>query len=80
MGTKPTTTIPIWFFIGISLLVNGIIIFAAGVYQVVQPPPMEDRVVLFELHAGVWWGMILALLGALYCWRFAPSREAAPGH
>jgi hypothetical protein len=79
MAMKPRTTIPIWFFIGISLLVNGIIIFGASLYQVVQSPPMEARVVLFELHAGVWWGAILTLLGAFYCWHFAPSREDPTG-
>jgi len=67
-------SISIWFFIGISLLVNGVIIFAAGVYELVQPPSPDVRVVLFEYHAPVWWGAMLAALGAFYCWHFAPSR------
>jgi len=67
-------TISIWFFIGISLLVNGVIIFAAGIYELIQPPPPEVRVVLYQYHAGVWWGAMLAVAGAVYCWHFAPSR------
>lgn len=71
---KSGMTISIWFFIGISLLVNGVIIFGAGVYELFQPPPADARVVLFQYHAGLWWGAVLAVLGAFYCWHFAPSR------
>ena len=47
--------ISIWFFIGISLAVNGALILAAGIYQLVDPP-VNPGVVLFKLHANVWWG------------------------
>jgi len=67
-------TISIWFFIGVCLLVDGVIILAAGVYELIQPPPVEARVVLFQYHASVWWGAMLAALGAFYCWHFLPSR------
>ena len=65
-------SVSIWFFIGLSLLVNGVLILGAGVYEVMHPP--EFPVVLFRLHAGVWWGALLTLIGGLYSWRFAPSR------
>jgi len=65
--------ISIWFFIGISLAVNGALITAAGLYEwLVQPS--ANRVVLYELHANVWWGALLFILGVFYCWHFAPSR------
>jgi hypothetical protein len=67
--------ISIWFFIGISLLVNGILIFGAGVYQYFNPP--AKPLVLSQLHAGIWWGAILTLLGALYCFYFAPGKNRA---
>jgi hypothetical protein len=70
---KKGGSISIWFFIGISLLVNGILIFAAGLYQLFNPP--EVKVVLFRLHAGVWWGAILAIIGAIYCFHFAPNKS-----
>jgi len=57
---KPGGAISIWFFIGISLLVNGLLIFGAGIYELFHPPLVP--VVLFHLHASVWWGGILALL------------------
>ena len=65
-------SISIWFFIGISLLVNGLLIFGAGIYELFYPPRKE--VVLFHLHAGVWWGAVLALIGAGYCFYFAPGK------
>jgi hypothetical protein len=65
-------TISIWFFIGISLLVNGVLIFGAGLYQISHPPVV--KVVLYDLHASVWWGAILAIIGLLYCIRYNPNR------
>jgi hypothetical protein len=67
--------ISIWFFIGISLAVNGALILAAGIYQVVNPP-LNPGVVLFNLHANVWWGAVLLLVGLIYCVKFAPHRQA----
>jgi FtsH-binding integral membrane protein len=67
--------ISIWFFIGLSLLVNGILITGAGIWELIYPP--ENRVVLFQYHANVWWGAILLLLGLLYCVRFSPKRQAS---
>jgi hypothetical protein len=66
-------SISIWFFTGISLLVNGFLILAAGLYELGHPP--QKPVVLFHLHANVWWGGILFLVGALYCYRFAPHKQ-----
>jgi hypothetical protein len=66
--------ISIWFFIGISLAVNGALILAAGIYQLVKPP-LNPGVVLFNLHANVWWGALLLLFGLVYCVRFAPRRQ-----
>jgi hypothetical protein len=65
--------ISIWFFIGISLLVNGILIVGAGVWEVIHPP--ANPVVLFQLHANVWWGAVLLLCGLAYCIRYAPGRQ-----
>ena len=67
--------ISIWFFVGISLLVNGLLILGAGLYEFVSPP--LHPVVLYELHAGVWWGAFMAIVGAIYCVRFRPNRTPA---
>jgi len=67
--------ISIWFFIGVSLAVNGALILAAGIYQLVSPP-VHPTVVLYNLHANVWWGALLLLFGLFYCVRFAPKRKS----
>lgn len=65
--------ISIWFFIGIALVVNGALIAAAGVYEYFVPP--EHPVVLFHLHANLWWGALLLIVGIIYCYHFAPNRR-----
>ncbi len=65
--------ISIWFFIGISLLVNGVLILGAGLWEYSHPP--EVKVVLYNLHASTWWGAILLVLGAIYCYKFRPGTE-----
>lgn len=66
--------VSIWFFIGISLLVNGILITGAGVWEVLHPPA-QPTIVLFHLHANVWWGAILLVIGLIYCLQFAPGHK-----
>ncbi|MGA2644508.1 MAG: hypothetical protein ABSF15_07320 [Candidatus Sulfotelmatobacter sp.] len=66
--------VSIWFFIGISLAVNGALILATGIYQLVNPP-VNPGIVLFNLHANVWWGAVLLVVGLIYLFKFAPRRQ-----
>jgi hypothetical protein len=66
-------SISIWFFIGVSLLVNGLLILGAGLYEFVHAP--QHPVMLYNLHANVWWGAILFLLGVFYCYHFLPRKN-----
>ena len=66
--------ISIWFFVGVSLLVNGALILGAGLWELVYPP--ANPVVLFQYHANVWWGAVLLLLGIIYSLRFQPNRAS----
>lgn len=61
----------IWFFIGVLLLVYGVLILGAGLYGLSSPP----KVVLANLHAGIWWGVLVVVLGGFYAWHFAPRRQ-----
>jgi hypothetical protein len=70
--------ISIWFFIGLSLLVNGLLIFGAGLYDRVHPPADELKVQLWNLHASIWWGALMTVIGAAYCYFFAPKRKVSP--
>jgi len=65
----------IWLVVGVSLLFNGVLILGSGIYEWIYPP--VEKVVLFQYHAGVWWGGLLTVVGAAYCWHFAPSRQRA---
>jgi hypothetical protein len=62
--------IPVWFFVGVLLAIYGVLILASGLSEWSNPP----ATVLVELHAPVWWGALLTILGALYCVRFRPKR------
>ena len=65
--------ISIWFFIGALLLVYGVLILGAGIYEIATPP--EHPVVRADLHAGIWWGALLIVLGGFYAVRFRPGRS-----
>jgi hypothetical protein len=66
-------SLSIWFFIGMLLTAYGVLILGAGLYEFVSPP--EHPAVLADLHAGVWWGAVLLLLGLIYFIRFYPKRK-----
>lgn len=55
---------PIWFLVGLMLLVNGALILSAGIYYFFSPN--QYRTVLSELHPSIWWGGIMVVVGALY--------------
>jgi len=64
--------IPVWFFVGVLLLIYGVIIFITGLAEWSHPPDT----VLAELHAPVCWGGLLIALGSIYCLVFRPDKSA----
>lgn len=72
---KSGGSMSIWFFIGVSLAFNGAVICGTGIYELISPP--EHQVVLYNLHANVWWGAVLLILGLFFSLRFSPARERA---
>lgn len=65
--------ISIWFFIGSILLIYGVIIFAAGIYELFNPM-FGAGVVLHQLHSSVWWGALLIIIGLVYIIKFKPGK------
>jgi len=66
--------IPIWFFIGVLLIFYGTMILGAGIYEWSSgnyPAGVEMNAV----HAPVWWGSLLELLGLFYAIKFRPGRS-----
>lgn len=70
---KSGGALSIWYFTGLCLGVNGALIFITGIYELMRPP--ADKVVLYDLHASVWWGGVLLVLGLFFSLRFSPARE-----
>ncbi len=54
--------LPVWFFIGIILILYGIMIFAEGLYDLGHPP----GTILEELHPAIWWGIFMAVVGVIF--------------
>ncbi len=63
--------LPVWFFVGVILLIYGILILATGILEFSRPP----ATVLSNLHPAVWWGALLAVIGAVYVYLFTPRRS-----
>jgi hypothetical protein len=60
--------IPVWFFVGVILLIYGVLILATGLYELSHPP----STVLAELRPAIWWGALLTVIGAIYVYLFLP--------
>ncbi len=63
--------IPVWFFVGVLLAIYGVLILASGLSEWSNPP----NTVLADLHAPVWWGALLTVIGVIYCVAFRPGRS-----
>jgi hypothetical protein len=66
-------SLSIWFFIGVLLTAYGLLITGAGLYELASPP--EHPVVLANLHAPIWWGAVLLVVGLFYLIRFFPRKH-----
>jgi hypothetical protein len=68
--SEKSQIIPVWFFVGVLFLVYGMLILGSGLAEWSHPADT----VLSNLHAPVWWGGLLILLGGVYCYSFRPSK------
>jgi hypothetical protein len=66
--------IPIWFFIGVLLLIYGGMIFAYGLVEM-STGAYPAGVELTNLHAPIWWGGLLTILGLVYVVKFRPGQS-----
>ena len=68
MHRQTKVLISIWFFIGVLLLVYGVLILGAGLYELSRRPNI--RWCLPNLHAAIWWGACFLCLVAFILIRF----------
>jgi hypothetical protein len=54
---------PIWYFVGIMLLLMGGLVLISGLYQLANPP--EGKTVLAETHPSIWWGAVMVTGGGI---------------
>jgi hypothetical protein len=52
---------PIWYFVGLIVLVIGFLIFCSGIYLLINPPIVKT--VLAETHPNLWWGSLMIVFG-----------------
>lgn len=62
--------IPIWFFIGVTLFVMGLLITGFGLFAFATG--VVGTTTLANLHPELWWGGLLVVIGGWYTWRFRP--------
>jgi len=65
--------IAIWYFIGLLLTVYGVLVLGASLYDLVAG--IQRNTVLAEVHIGVWWGILLLIVGLVYVYFFSPGRQ-----
>ena len=58
---------------GLLLSVYGALILGSGIYNMVSPP--AHPVVLAHLHADIWWGILLLVVGLIYVIKYWPSKR-----
>jgi len=63
--------IPVWFFVGVLLLIYGLIILGTGIYEFSSPPPT----VLASTHPALWWGALLTVIGGIYVYLYMPKKS-----
>jgi len=70
--------IPVWFFVGVLFLAYGVLVLASGLSRWSADATSQNAQndVLAHLHAPVWWGALLIVLGMVYCGAFRPGRKA----
>ena len=52
--------LPIWFFVGVILLVYGVLVIIGGTQEQTRPT------VLSETRPALWWGAIMCVFGGVF--------------
>jgi hypothetical protein len=66
--------VPIWFFVGGTLLIYGLIIVGVGICSLIWPS-LEPGITAASGRVAVWWGGWLTAIGTFYVVRYWPWRK-----
>lgn len=72
MSEKQSEPLPIWFFVGLILVVYGVLLVGSGFLT------SERQTVLAELRPGIWWGALTALCGGVFLFIGLRGRREQP--
>jgi predicted membrane channel-forming protein YqfA (hemolysin III family) len=70
MGRKKKM-MPVWFFIGVLLVIYGVIILITAIGDLSS----RSTVVLAQYHPGIWGGSLLIVIGCVYTFHFWPRNR-----
>jgi hypothetical protein len=54
----------IWFFVGITLSIMGVLVVIAGIIDYITPPARQTT--LGYIHPALWWGVLMVAAGTLF--------------
>lgn len=57
----------IWFFVGLTLSIMGVLVVVAGILDVLSPPVRQT--VLSGLRPALWWGVMMIFAGIAFLMR-----------
>jgi hypothetical protein len=68
--------LPVWFFVGVILLIYGLIILGTGISELSRPPlEALSHMPPAVRHPAVWWGALLTVIGAVYVGLYRPRKS-----
>ena len=84
--SEEKTVISVWLFIGALLLIYGIGTFSLAMQEreggepltVAAAPPSTqpaNAVAPTSRNGAIWWGMVMLVMGVIYCWSFRPGKQ-----
>ena len=57
---------PIWYFVGLILILIGAVITITGFYNLYYPD--QSGTVMIHLHPDIWWGAFMLVCGIIFMW------------
>ncbi len=71
MPSEKHHILPVWFFVGVLLLIYGTLTLVSGLSEWNTP----SDIALANLHASTWWGAVMVVVGLVYTIAFRPGRQ-----
>jgi FtsH-binding integral membrane protein len=57
----------IWYFVGLTLSIMGVLIVIAGIMDYISPP--ARLTLMAGAHPALWWGLVMIVFGGIFILR-----------